>query len=308
MGVSKTYIDQGFSATDIFRILGLNPSTYYHRMANGSLQRAYGGGRPVPGYSFNTDGEKVFDGQIEEYIMELIEGEAFGYGYYKVHIMLERRHNLIINPKKVYRLCSKLGVLKPQRQRRIKYPRRIARNREITGSNQLWEVDIKYGYIIGEDRFFYILSYLDVFDRGIIDYHIGLNCTGHDAIFTLKNALNRRDIDAKESGLVIRSDNGPQFISHIFEETCNSLGLEHERIPVKTPNKNAHIEAFHRILEDDCLAINEFETYGEAFIGVIDFMDFYCNTRIHSSIGYISPTEYYRGVLAGSIMPLIVKV
>jgi hypothetical protein len=36
--------------------------------------------------------------------MELIEGEAFGYGYYKIHIILERKYNLIINHKKVYRL------------------------------------------------------------------------------------------------------------------------------------------------------------------------------------------------------------
>ena len=66
-------------STEIFIILDLNPSTYYHRIANKGLERAYGGGRPVPGYSFDTNGQKVFDGQIEEYIMELIEGEAFGY-------------------------------------------------------------------------------------------------------------------------------------------------------------------------------------------------------------------------------------
>lgn len=250
----------------------------------------------------------MFDGQIEEYIMELVEGEAFGYGYYKIHIMLERNYNLVINPKKVYRLCRKLDILKPQRQKKVKYPRRIARNRKITASNQLWEVDIKYGYITGEDKFFYILSYLDVFDRNIIDYHIGLNCTGRDAAFTLRNALKRRNIDPKESNLVVRSDNGPQFISHIFEEACIELGIEHERIPVKAPNKNAHIESFHRILEDDCLSINEFETYAKAFMAVVDFMDFYCNTRIHSSIKYLPPAEYYQGVASGNIKPLMVRV
>lgn len=277
-------------------------------MSNKVLKRKYGGGRPIPGYSYNINGEKVFDGEIEEYIMELIGGEAFGYGYYKIHILLERRHNLIINPKKVYRLCSKLNILKPQRQRKVKYPRHIACSREITGSNQLWEVDIKYGYIIGEDRFFYILSYLDVFDRCITDYHIGLNCTAQDAIFTLKNALKQRDLDVKGVNPVIRSDNGPQFISHVFDRACAELGLEHERIPPKTPNMNAHIESFHRIIQDDCLAVNEFETYGKAFMEVVGFMDFYCNTRIHSSIGYLSPMEYYQGVMTSTIVPRVVKV
>jgi len=34
----------------------------------------------------------------------------------------------------------------------------------------------------------------------------------------------------------IRTDNGPQFTSIMFRELCESLGLEHERIPFKTPN------------------------------------------------------------------------
>lgn len=308
MIVSRAYIDHGYYASDIFGILGLNPSTYYHRTAREGIERSYRGGRPVPGYSFNIKGEKVFDGQTEEYIMELIEGEGFGYGYYKLHIILERRYGLIINPKKVYRLCKRLGILKPQRQRNARHPRCIARNREITGSNQLWEVDIKYGYITGEDRFFYILSFLDVFDRNIVDYHIGLNCTGQDAVFTLKNALEHRNIGCGGASPVIRSDNGPQFVSHVFEDACIELGLEHERIPVKTPNKNAHIESFHRILEDDCLGINEFESYSKAYMAVLDFMDFYNHIRIHSATEYLPPQEYYSAVADGSIKPTVVRV
>ncbi|SHJ19179.1 Integrase core domain-containing protein, partial [Lutispora thermophila DSM 19022] len=52
-------------------------------------------------------------------------------------------------------------------------------------------------------------------------------------------------------------DNGPQFVSKEFEEFCNSNNLIHQRIPVKTPNMNAHIESFHSILEDECYSRNE---------------------------------------------------
>ncbi len=50
----------------------------------------------------------------------------------------------------------------------------------------------------------------------------------------------------------IRTDNGSQFISNAFAATCDELELIHERIPVKTPNMNAHIESFHSILEEEC--------------------------------------------------------
>ena len=63
-------------------------------------------------------------------------------------------YHLVINKKKVYRLCKQEGLLKPQRKLKNKHPRKVARNRIVTGSNQLWETDIKYGYIHGENRFF----------------------------------------------------------------------------------------------------------------------------------------------------------
>jgi len=131
----------------------------------------------------------------------------------------------------VYRLCKELNILRSQRIVKPKHPKRIARNRTVTGSNQLWQVDPKYGYIAGEDRFFFILSYIDVFDRSIIDYHMGLSCTANDAVNSLKRALQLRNIHDKEIKLVICSDNGPQFISNTFQDACAEYKVEHERIP-----------------------------------------------------------------------------
>ncbi|MFL0198209.1 hypothetical protein ACJDU8_21990 [Clostridium sp. WILCCON 0269] len=64
-----------------------------------------------------------------------------------------------------------------------------------------------------------------------------------DATALLKKYLIKRNLF--EEGYkkpVIRTDNGPQFISHKFDECCEELKIEHERIPVKTPNKSAHVE------------------------------------------------------------------
>ncbi|SHK85702.1 DDE-type integrase/transposase/recombinase, partial [Alicyclobacillus tolerans] len=96
--------------------------------------------------------------------------------------------------KKVYRLCAELDILKPQRRKRLHHPRRLANNREVTGSNQLWEMDIKYGYIAGEHRFFFLMSIIDVYDRAIVDYHIGLSCEGQHAVQILQRALWKRQL------------------------------------------------------------------------------------------------------------------
>lgn len=180
-----------------------------------------------------------------------------------------------MNKKKVYRLCAELDILKPQRRKRIRHPRRLANNREITISNQLWEMDIKYVYMALEHRFLFLMRIIDVYDRGIVDYHIGLFCEGQHAAQILQRALWKRRLFDCDTRPVIRTDNGPQFISHVFEEGCENLSITHERIPPKTPNKNAHIESFHRLLEDGCLSSEEFESYGQAYEAVVDFMEFY---------------------------------
>ncbi|WP_082706109.1 IS3 family transposase [Aneurinibacillus sp. XH2] len=104
-------------------------------------------GRAIPGYSLKQDGTKVSDEQIKEWLMEGMEGEAYAYGYRKLTVFLRRTYGLCINKKKVYRLCKEMDILRPQRQKRDSYSKKLARNRIITGSNQLFETDIKYGYI-----------------------------------------------------------------------------------------------------------------------------------------------------------------
>ncbi len=291
----------------VLEILEINRSSYYYKKANEEHSKVKNGGRPIPGYSYNEFNQKICDEQIKEMIIQLIETEAFGYGYYKLTILLRRQFKLIIDDKKVYRLCKEMDILRPHRRKIIKYPRIIARNREITASNQLWETDLKYGYIHGEDRFFYKLSYLDVFDRMIVNSHIGLTCEAKDAVFSLKSALEKRNLKTGKS-LIVRSDNGPQFISQLYEEACRELHIEHERIPVKCPNKNAHIEAYHRILEDDCYSLYQFQNYEQAYAAVVQNDEYYYNVRIHSAIRYLPPIEYYNGCISGKIKPITVKV
>ncbi|MCX7745991.1 MAG: IS3 family transposase [Clostridia bacterium] len=298
----------GYETSTVLRIIDLNASTYYYAMNRNDDEKEETGGRPIPGYAYTTEDKKVCDMQIKEYILTLIEGECFAYGYYKLAVELRRTYKLIINKKKVYRLCKEMGVLRPQRKIKSKYPRKLAMNRTVTAPNQLWETDIKYGYVAGEDRFFYIQSIIDVYDREIIDYHIGLRCEGEDAAATLVRALMRRkrfEVDIKP---VVRSDNGPQFISHKFEDKCIETGVEHERIPCKTPNKNAHVESFHRILEDECLGRWEFESYKEAYEAVLEFMERYNHRRIHRSIFNMSPVEFHIATLNGTAGSLIVTL
>ncbi len=172
----------------------------------------------------------------------------------------------------------------------------------VTRPNQLWETDITYGYVAGEDRFFYLQAIIDVCDRQVITYHIGLSCRASDAARTVAEAVaeavaNRRS-QGGSAAPVIRTDNGPQFTAHAFEDRCQALGLEHERIPVATPNMNAHIESWHAQLDRECLS-QEFDTFAAAYRAVAQWIEHYNTERLHGSLRFWSPVEMAARVAAG---------
>jgi len=294
----------------VLKFAGLSKSTYYYHLSveDKVIKKPENVGRPIVGYSLSAKGLKVCDEAIKEYIMEAIQDEAFYYGYHKITHYLRRNINLIINHKKVYRLCKELRILKKQRIIKPSVRSKISVNRIVKKSNELWEADIKYGYIIGEDKFFFVLSIIDVLDRSIIDYHMGYKCTGSDAAGLLRRCLIKRNLFNIKSKPVIRTDNGPQFISHVFEDGCIEIDIYHERIPSRTPNKNAHIESFHRIFQDECIGVYEFNSYKDAYIEVSRFMKRYNTNRIHSSLKYKTPNEFYTQNLGKEIESMAIHL
>jgi putative transposase len=297
----------------VLSLVGIAQSTYYKIMKRKKSppeacdDRVSRGGRPIPGYSFAVDGKKVCDEEIKEFIYEAIEGDGYAYGYKKLTAELRDVRSLVINQKKVYRLCKEMNILAPQREVKKKHPRRLARRETVTGPNQQWQMDIKYGCIHATGRFFYQLSVIDVFDRTIVAWYLGLSCKADDACQVLQQALDNRGICVGQSMPKVRTDNGPQFVANAFEELCEARGIVHQRIPPNTPNMNAFIEAFHSILESECYSRHEWTSFEDVYETVYEFMVFYDERRRHGSLGYRAPKVFRELLVSNSIevLPLV---
>lgn len=168
----------------------------------------------------------------------------------------------------------------------------------------MWEVDIKYGFLQNESRFFFLMAIIDVYLRYVVGYHIGLKCLGADLVRTLSVALKRMEI-GPNSNLVIRMDNGPQMTSNAMFKFAQARDqqLVHELIPVMTPNKDAHIESFYSIVEIEFFQTHIFKNYSGAYTATNEFIEFYQSRRVHGSLGYRTPEEclelYRKGQLDG---------
>ncbi|WP_454052549.1 IS3 family transposase [Clostridium sp. Marseille-Q7071] len=292
---ASEWISTGAPTKTILRILGLKKSTYYkHQLliksGNKPLNKSEGN---IPGYSLNVHGEKISDLEIQKYIMEIKKDEVGQfYGYRKVRVVLKSKYKLKINKKKVYRLMKSMSLLN-KKKTGIKRYSKVCKNHVITDSNQFWEMDMKYVYIAETRQIAYLTSIIDVFDRSILAYDLSLSPNAEQAKIVVIKALYNRGIKGKTSELIVRTDNGSQFIASKFEKLCVQENITHERIPVHSPNYNAHIESYHRYLQQECLAGRLFKDLEDASDTIEKYVNNYNFKRIHSSIGYRTPNEFY---------------
>ncbi|WP_080738260.1 integrase core domain-containing protein [Rhodococcoides fascians] len=72
--------------------------------------------------------------------------------------------------------------------------------------------------------------------------------------------------------LVLRMDNGPEFISHVLQQfRRDRVGISY--IPPGTPWNNGHIESFNNRLRKECLNRNYWTSLLEARVVIEDFKD-----------------------------------
>jgi len=268
-------------------------------------------GRKPPGFTVNRDGAILPDPLIVKTLQSYRREEMFmsGGGYFKLTRYLAIEHGYYVNHKKIYRICDENSLLLFKVGIKSKIPKRRAVGyTEITRPNQLWQFDLKYGYVHGEGRYFFVLAFIDVFSKKVTGFYVGLSCRSGDLIFTLNQALKNENITAA-TGLKIRSDNGPQMSSNQFYFYLKKLEqkLSHEFIPPRTPDRNAFIEAFFSILEKELLEHRYFETFADAYRAVVEFIEFYNTRRIHGSIGYRSPTSFINAWKLGHINAVSLK-
>jgi len=270
-------------------------------------------GRSPPGYTVNRDGALILDQTIVMILKEYRSSLEFsnGGGARKLSKYLALERKIYINHKKIYRLCDEYDLLlfRQEEKRKRKFKKSRCGYVEVNSPNQLWQFDLKYIWIHGENRWCFFLGFIDVVSKKITGWYVGKTCKAGDLVFTLNEAIKNENIGSDQS-LVIRSDNGPQMSSNRFYFYLKNLEkkLTHEFIPPRSPDRNAYIEAFNSILEMEVIQVQYFKNFGEVYAAMVRFIEFYNNRRLHGSIGDLSPKMFLEGYENGSITPQVVAV
>jgi transposase InsO family protein len=232
------------------------------------------------------------DRPVREALMELA-GQWPTYGYRRLTVMLQRQGHAV-NAKRVRRLMHELGIVAeaPQRKPRTTdsnhaFPRylNLVEGLEVTHPDQVWVADITY--IRLRKEFIYLSVIMDVFTRCIRGWHLGRSLEQELTIRALKRALERGVPE------IHHSDQGVQYAATAYVEMLVSRRVAISMAHVGVPEENGYAERLMRTIKEEEVDLSEYEDLPDAQKQLGRFLDDVYNTkRIHSSLGYLTPSEY----------------
>jgi len=200
-----------------------------------------------------------------------------------------------INHKKVYRLMLEYILLEEPRKRTgrkfVKY-RRVAPHKPL----EIIEMDIKYVWIYGIQKYAFILTVIDTFTRYVLHWAVGYTMKSpqvkavweHIIVAYLQPAgILKAGLDVE-----IRNDNGKQFNSNLIINFFKENHLNQVFTHPYTPEENGHIESFHNTL-GKALKKDQFTTLDMLEQRLKKFYTCYNNERSHSSIKGIAPAKFW---------------
>lgn len=207
-------------------------------------------------------------------------------GYRRLTFMMLDRGLVAVSPSTTYRVLKQAGVL-------TRWNRRTSM--KGTGfvqplkPHEHWHVDIAYLNLGG--TFYYLCTVLDGHSRAVLHWEIRQAMREAD-IECILQAARERYPDARPR---IISDNGPQFIARDFKEFIRQAGMTHVRTSPYYPQSNGKLERYHRTIKGEAVRTGAPATVEEARALVTRFVAHYNDVRLHSALGYITPSDFLAG-------------
>lgn len=228
-------------------------------------------------------------------LIEEIAGDNPGYGYRRVTAELKKQGHRI-NHKRVLRIMREGKLLCKKRRAKAPmwrvdqdepYPN-LLRDAQITGANQAWVADITY--IELPAGFAYLAVILDFYSRKVVGWAFSKRADERLARTALQMAINQR---RPVPGCIHHSDQGVQYTSCRYLWALKAAGFRISLSRKGTPADNALMESFMKTLKYEEVYRWEYSGFQDAAQRLEIFIEqLYNERRLHSSLGYLSPSEF----------------
>jgi transposase InsO family protein len=207
-------------------------------------------------------------------------------GYRRLSFMMLDEDVVAASPSTVYRVLRDAGRL----DRWNRPPSSKGKGfKQPDAPHRHWHTDVAYVNLGG--TFYYLTSVLDGYSRYLLHWELRESMTELDVEIVLQRA---REAYPEARPRVI-TDNGSAFIARDFKTFLRDAGMTHVRTSPYYPQSNGKVERLNRTIKSDVLRRFQPDDPEKARKALEAFADHYCNVRLHSAIGYVTPADMLAG-------------
>ena len=208
--------------------------------------------------------------------MTALAGQYPRFGYRRIQVYLERE-GIVMNDKRMHRLWSaaKLQLPKKRPRKRIRGTAREVPERPVV-ANQVWSYDFVFDSAANGQQ----LKCLTVVDEGTSE-GLAIDVAGSIRSRRVIEVLARL-VATRGAPKVLRSDNGPEFVSRALLKWIADAGIESALIEPGKPWQNGTCESFNGKFRDECLSVEWFRSRDEGRVLIEQWRRHYNDDRPQS--------------------------
>lgn len=217
--------------------------------------------------------------------MVLLSAQYPRYGYRRIQVFLERQGHRM-SADRAWRLWRKAGLQVPRKRPRKRLATGRPRPGAPTGARQVWAYDFVFDACANGQQL-KCLTVIDEYTRESLAIDVAGAIRSARVIEVLSQLIS-----AHGAPKVLRSDNGPEFVSRALLKWATDQNLDMALIDPGKPWQNGTTESFNGKFRDECLSMEWFRNRIEAKAVIEQWRQHYNHIRPHSSLGNQTPAAF----------------
>ena len=197
-----------------------------------------------------------------------------------------------VSESSVFRILKHEGLVK---RLELRQPAGREYSHKTTLPHQLWATDASYFRVAGWG-YYYMVTVMDDFSRFILAWRLQVDMTSASLIEVVQDAVDltgMTDVPVEDRTSLL-SDNGSGYISRLFREYLQLIGIRHIFAAPFHPQTNGKLERYHQTLKRDVNQV-PYDVPRELKAAIREFVDFYNYRRYHKALKDITPADMLAG-------------
>lgn len=237
---------------------------------------------------------KASEDIITPRVIEIFKASRNNYGTRKIKVELNKL-GLVVSRRKIGKIMKFNGLVsnytvaqyKPHRDKCNESKTANELNREFNTEAPFQAVVSDLTYVRVNSKWNYVCLLVDLFNREIIGYSAG---PYKDANLVYK-AFSRVQTPL-DSITLFHTDRGNEFKNKLIDEVLDAFKIKRSLSKKGCPYDNAVAEATFKIFKTEFAKNYHFDNLEELELRLFDYINWFNNIRIHSTLGYLSPKQF----------------